>query len=206
MLYEPNAIPDARLWGDGRLVWTQYDGTGARQVLTATLTPDEVRALLADFVSAGYFGWDNHYSPGIVYDAPSTCLRVSLASDSHSVCETLSGAPRAFDRLYAHLAAGAGAAGTPFVPASGLLSVTALGPDLPVGSAAVEWPAPTLGLGLDSVAGGAGQWLEAEALTFAWNAINAEPTFPLFHDGDTYYQAQLRVPGVTAQEPPEKSS
>lgn len=207
MLYEPNAMPDARLWGDGRLVWVTYAGSGARQVFTATLTPDEVRALLASFVDAGFFGWDDHYSPGLVYDAPSTCLNVTLLSEVKSVCETLSGAPRAFGRLYNEVAGGAGHANTaaPFVPARGYLRITPLGPTLPSGNAiTAEWPAAALGLALADLANSEGAWLEGEALALAWEATNAEPLYPILHDGEGYYQAQLMVEGVTTSQPPEE--
>ena len=205
MVYEPNAIPDGRLWGDGRLVWVEYDGSGARQVLTVQLTPDQQRATLAGFVEAGFFGWDDYYSPGVVYDAPSTCLRVALVSLTKSVCETLSGAPRAFGPLYGDLASGAGQAGaaTPLAPTQGFLTAFAIGPALPEGSTAVAWPAD-LGLPLDSLSQSAGQWLEPAPLALAWEAINAEPFYTLLRDGEIYYQAQLKVPGVTNLEPPEK--
>jgi hypothetical protein len=203
MLYEPNAMPDARLWGDGRLVWVAYAGSGAREVFTVTLTPDEMTEVLAGFVDAGFFGWDDYYSPGVVYDAPSTCLRVTLSSESQSVCETLSGAPAAFGRLYRDLAAGAGQAsrGSAFVPAQGYLNLTDLGSAAP-GGVSVEWPAADLGLALADVAATPGQWIEGEALAFAWGATNANPLYPILHDGDHYYQVQLLVPGVTAMQPP----
>jgi hypothetical protein len=205
MLYEPNAMPEARLWGDGRLVWVIYDGSGARQVLAAMLTSDEVGHVLQGFVDAGFFGWDDHYSPGIVYDAPSTCLNVNLLTRSKSVCETLSGAPRAFGRLYGDLAAGAGQAGSAFVPERGYLSLTDLGPALPAGSAVTaEWPAEALGVALADVAATPGQWLEGEALAFAWGTTNAAPLYPILHEGEHYYQAQLLVPGVTTMQPPEE--
>jgi hypothetical protein len=204
MLYEPNAIPDARLWGDGRLVWVDYHSSGARQVLTAALTPDKMRDVLAAYVSAGFYGWDDYYSPGVVYDAPNTCVRVALTGHSKSVCESLTGAPRAFRRLYNDMAGGLGLAGVPFVPERGFLSVTAVGPDLPAGSLSVEWPATSLGLTLEAIAASDGAWLETDALVLVWDAANAEPLYPILHDGDTYYQAQLKVPGVTTLEPEER--
>lgn len=204
MLYEPNAMADAVLYGDGTLRWVTYASGRARQVQVATLTPDEVRAVLAGFVDAGFFGWDPHYSPGLVYDAPSSCLHVTLSSGVHSVCETLSGAPRAFWRLYSDLAAGAGATGTPYMPARGYLRVTDFGPTPPGGNATfAEWPAAALGLSLADVAATDGQWLEGPALAFAWETVNAAPLNPLLRDGDHFYQAQLLVPGVTIMQPPE---
>ena len=206
MLYEPNALPDAVLLGDGTLRWVEHTNHGARQVYTAALTSDEMTALLSDFVNAGFFGWEPYYSPGIVYDAPSSCLHVSLVSETHVVCETLSGAPRAFGRLYQDLASGAGhaAEAVAFEPERGFLRVTDLGPALPGGSTlTADWPASALGVGLAELTASGGGWLEGEALAVAWNTINLAPLYPILRDGH-YYQAQLLVPGVTSIQPPEE--
>src|SRR6185369_11503921 len=92
MFFDPNPMPFATLRGDGQLIWTDSDGHG-RKVLVATLTPGQMRQVLQTIVDDGFFGWKDSYSPGVVYDAPSTCLLVNLTSVSKSVCETLSGAP-----------------------------------------------------------------------------------------------------------------
>ena len=96
MLPDFNYVPAARLWGDGRLVWTSYNSNGGRSVQTRTLTPDEMRALIVRIEDEGFFGWNDQYSPSVVYDAPITCLRVSLTTTSKSVCEMISGAPAGF--------------------------------------------------------------------------------------------------------------
>ena len=100
MLYEPNAVYWARLWGDGRLIWlTNAPSGGARQVSIAALTPEAMTALLQDFVNAGFFGWEDQYSPGIIYDAPNTCLRVWLTGAAHGVSRSSRATtPRCFSR------------------------------------------------------------------------------------------------------------
>src|SRR5574341_1096981 len=62
MLFDPNGIPDARLWGDGRLIWVEYDGS-KRRVVSAALTAAEMTSLLQIFVEAGFFGWKDYYAP-----------------------------------------------------------------------------------------------------------------------------------------------
>src|SRR5262245_37055470 len=95
MLYDPNPMPFAQLRGDGRFIWVEGSSSG-RRVKVANLTTDQVRQLLQTIVDAGFFGWKDSYSPGVVYDAPATCLTVSLSSGSKSVCEMVSGAPAKF--------------------------------------------------------------------------------------------------------------
>ena len=200
MLYDPNPMPFAQLRGDGRFIWV-VGGDNGRQVKVASLTTDQVRQLLQTIVDAGFFGWKDTYSPGIVYDAPSTCLTVSLTSASKSVCETLSGAPAKFHDLLSLLGSGAGAAGADFVPQRGYLKVTPVGASQAAGGpTVVAWPSQQLGLKLADV--GQGQWITGDALRLAWSAVNANPLNPILQDGDTYYQAQLLVAGVTGIEPP----
>jgi hypothetical protein len=197
MLPDFNYVPAARLWGDGRLVWSTFNSNSGRSVQTRTLTTDEMRALLVRIENEGFFGWNDQYSPGVVYDAPITCLRVSLTSTSKSVCEMISGAPAGFDRLFAELGGGAGQAGTDFLPERGYLTVTRLqsGSD----EQGTDWPAETMGLSLAEAQGGV--WIEGPALALAWQAVNANSLYPLLREGDAVYQAKLLVPGVTLLEP-----
>ncbi len=200
MLYDPNPMPFAQLRGDGRFIWVVGADNG-RRVKLANLTTDQVRQQLQTIVDAGFFGWKDSYSPGIVYDAPSTCLTVSLSSGSKSVCETVSGAPAKFHDLLRQLASGAGAASADFVPERGYLKVTPVGAGQGAGGGpAVAWPSQQLGLKLAEV--GAGQWITGDALRLAWSAVNANPLNPILQDGNTAYQAQLLVSGVTGIEPP----
>lgn len=203
MMPEPNPMPLARLWGDGRLVWVVGSSSGGRRVLVATLTPDQMRRLLQTFVDDGFFGWKDSYSPGVVYDAGSTCLTVSLITVSKSVCETLSGAPAQFHDLVSLVASGAGTTGTDFVPDRGYLKVTPLtgAPAAGSNSLVIAWPGDQLGLPLADV--GEGKWVEGDAVRLAWGAMNANPLNPILREGDVEYGAQLLVAGVTGEEPPQ---
>jgi hypothetical protein len=197
MLYEPNLTYHARLWGDGRLIWTEYDGQGGRELLVTTLSAADMTALLQDFVDAGFFGWDNTYSPGLVYDAPASCLSVSLAAAYQSVCEVLEGAPRQFWPLYSRLASGAGGTASPYLPERAYLSLTPAGPT----ATALPWPAE-LSPALADIASQGGAWIDGRALAFAWDLVNAEPLQPILSEGDAYFSVQLLVPGVTVIAPP----
>src|SRR5258708_23727417 len=54
MLYEPNPMPAARLWGDGRLIWVVGDANGGRRGLIATRTPHPMRQLLQTLVDDAF--------------------------------------------------------------------------------------------------------------------------------------------------------
>jgi len=198
MLPDFNYVPAARLWGDGRLVWSEYDSHGGRSIQTRTLTPDEIKALIVRIENEGFFGWNDQYSPGVVYDAPITCLRVSLTTTAKSVCEMVSGAPAGFGRLFTELGSGAGQPGTEFAPERGYLTVTRLqsGPS----DEATDWAAETLALSLADAQGGL--WIEGPALARAWEAVNADSVFTLLREEDAIYQVQLLVPDVTLLQPP----
>src|SRR6185503_4022675 len=109
-------------WGDGRIVWVQQNNSGAREVLTGALTPDQMTALLQTYVDAGFFGWNTNYGNYNITDGATQCLSVALTSLTHQVCEYYEGAPAKFHELYGTAAGGAGARGTPFVPTQGYVT------------------------------------------------------------------------------------
>lgn len=199
MLFDPNGIPDARLWGDGRLIWVEYDGS-KRRVVSAALTAAEMTSLLQIFVEAGFFGWKDYYAPAEpIYDAPSTCIHITLVGESKSVCETVEGAPKKFGELYANVTSGAGVQGTDYVPMTGYLQstvwqVTDSGPPAP------EWPVESTGLSLKDALGGV--WVDGEALRIAWETVNAEPLNSVVQEGDQFYTLILLIPNITRTAPP----
>ncbi len=192
-------IPDARLWGDGRIVWVTQQDEGGRQVWEGHLSEAEVRALLQDFAASGFFEWKEHYEPELIAtDLPTKSLTVYLQGKTKRVSEYMSGAPPDFHRLYDWLASGAGAEGRPYRPQRGLLRVwpTADSPerDLPT------WDAARLGVDLAQV-GEEGQWIEGGALQLAWELSNENPWNPVVVQDGVAYGITLAVPGVTWREP-----
>lgn len=197
-----NYIPDAQVWGDGRIVWVEYLGDGQRRVLEATLTPDQLRAFLQRAVGDGFFGWEASYADYNVYDAATQCLSLALASNSKSVCEYVSGAPRAFHTLYGEVASGLGLTGSDYRPERGYLTAQALNYEgQPTPEVLLHWPANSMGLSLSDAAGGA--WVEGEALELAWRMVNTNLWGGLVQEGETYYELTLQVPGVSQILPPE---
>ncbi len=138
MLYDPNGIPTYQLWGDGRMLWVSTDSNNVRHVYTATLTPDQMKALLQKFVDDGFFGLRDSYGPNYqVYDAPSTCLSLTLTSLSKNVCDLMGNAPDKFYELADALTAGV--AGSDYIPPRAFLQAS---PTNYAGTQALfQWPA-----------------------------------------------------------------
>ncbi len=195
--YQTNAIPDARVWGDGRILWVEWSG-GGRRVLEGRLSEAEMRALLQKISEAGFFGWDDFYQPRErVYDAATTTLTVNLLNTRKSVSEYFSGAPAKFHELTAYLSAGAGASGADFTPARAYLTA------LPVGNlnskADYVWPDERAGFTLAEAT--KGRYIEGEALKFAWQVVN-QSLNAVVESGGRRYQLLLQVPGISLEEPP----
>lgn len=197
-IFLQNALPDAQLWGDGRLVWVVYREAGARQVFEGRLSEVQIEDLLDEFEVAGFYTWDELYQNPMVADYPTKCVAVNLVESTKQVCEYYEGAPQAFHDLYARLAGGAGLAETPFTPERAY--VTSLRLDTSQGDVSrvdLVWPADIAELhALES-----GGWLEGELLQAAWEAVNANPWGPVIQAGEVYYMLAVQVPGLSLQAP-----
>jgi hypothetical protein len=197
MNYHQNYIPEVRVFGDGRIVWVEWQ-SGSRTVLEGQLTEAELRAVLEKFSSAGFFGWENFYEPdGVIYDAPTSTLRVNLLSTSKSVSEYVEGAPAQYDGLWARVAHGAGAIGAEFMPENGYLFATLInGTNMFITH---SWPDEATGLTLSEVT--AGRYVQGEALAAAWRIINENQYAVVESDGALYFIA-VQIPGISYQTPP----
>jgi hypothetical protein len=197
-----NYIPEAQIWGDGRIVWVVQEDTGSRSVFQAQLAPEEVSALLEQIAGAGFFGWEARYGDFTVSDLADQCLQVNLESGSTAVCEYYKGAPQAFHELYDFITSGAGKRGGIYTPETGYLTVNELGPAVQAGpiDTSVDWDAAGLELSLDEV--GDGVWIKGPALELAWQAVNARPWLPMVKNGDRLYEIGLQIPGLSREAPP----
>lgn len=193
-----NAVPDAQVWGDGHIIWVDYDTNGVRRVFEGELTPAQLETFLSRVVNAGFFGWENVYANPDVYDAGTQCLAIHLTSESKTVCEYFEGAPRAFHELYNEVAGGLAVEGSDYIPARGYLTTLVVG-DLYSQPVALHWPVDSVGLSLLEAQGGV--WVEGEALELAWRTLNAN-LYAIVQEGDAYYQLIVQVPGVSQAEPP----
>ena len=197
-LQEEGYIPEARLWGDGRIVWVRHAESGERLVLEGRLAEDQMAALLERIAGAGFFGWQEHYMEDIVVDAASKCLFVALEAQSKRVCETHGGAPEDFYALFEWLSAGAGSSGVAYVPSIGYLS----GEEGGYARLDLEWPVGLAGRPLEVAVNGV--WIKGWELQKIWQAANsASVNVPMIGNENDCYFVALQVPGVSWKEPPE---
>lgn len=195
--YNPNYyIPDMQLWGDGRIIWVKTDGT-ARRVFEGRLTPDQMKSLLPTIVDAGFFEWGDYYDALGGNSWTPRLWRVNLIGRSKEISEH-GAAPDTFYELRDYVKNGAGAVGQEFVPRQGYLTTS----PFPGATSETLWPdAAIVGFTLDRF--GSGRYIEGEALAFAWEAINKNPTAPVYvKSGGQVYVIMVQIPEISFNEPP----
>ena len=198
-----NYIPDAQIWGDGRIIWVTYGEGGARRVLQDQLSLEQLETLLQKFVNDGFFGWQDRYANIIVSDLADKCVTVNLETVSKSVCEYYEGAPQAFHNLYDYLASGVGLEGKDYVPKTGYVVAYPLDDNAETfpGQITLNWSTNTLGLSLTEAVE-EGVWVDGETLAIAWQTVNAKPWGMIVQEGDAYYEISFQIPGINRLAPP----
>ncbi len=195
-----NTLVDARVWGDGRIVWVEQQADGARMVYEGQLSRAALVAFLERASQAGFFGWKDLYSNQNVADASTRCISIHLLSRSKEVCEYYEGAPEGFEDLYALAADGLGAQGEPYVPERGYLIASEVIYEAPPESV-LEWDTAAVGFELSDAEDGI--WVEGLVLLAAWEGINSDSWGAApFSDGTGYYVLTLQIPGLSLNEPP----
>lgn len=192
-----NYIPDARVWGDGRITWVEYNSDGKRRVLEGHLSKEEMARLINQFIEAGFFNgyrrfpdWDGEVGPFVVIELSNVYHMVVIGGmsdyDNKSVLD-----------LVAWLRSGAGTEGMTFTPIAGTLYVfpredVAVPPDA---HARFQWPDEEFGYGLEQVyESGDNIDITGKELTFAWEIVSY-PT-PLVESGGHVYWIAVVVPGA----------
>lgn len=194
-----NAIPPLRIWGDGHMLWTGSDAAGGRRVLTAQLSPDEMRGVLQHMADSGFFGFRDEYMPAEpVMDAGGCSLSVQLTGASKRVSVNDFGEPpAAYVELANWLMQGAGAVGSDYVPERAYLTAFLI-LDQP-GQAGAVWPAEGIdGVRLTQAQGGL--MVEGEAARAAWEIVNRDPN-TIVESGGASYLISVQVEDVTTQWP-----
>jgi hypothetical protein len=200
-----NYLPDAQIWGDGHMIWVEYDQDGSRRVLETVLTHEQLADLLQQVVDAGFFGMQDRYANNLVMDAADKCLTVNLESAQKTVCEYFQGAPQVFHDLYAMFASGAGVAGKDYMPTQGYLTAHPLESidKENVSRVDLQWDSKARGISLNTIVE-SGTWVEGETLAQLWQTVNANPGGMIVQEGEQFYQISLQVPGLSMEAPPAK--
>jgi hypothetical protein len=202
-----NYIPDAQIWGDGRIVWVEQQDDGSRQVLEGYIDLGEFELLLNRIRSVGFFEWDEYYSNPQVADFADKCIQVNLLEEEKTVCEYYEGAPDAFHDLYDFFIEGAGVqGGEDYIPESGYLTVIPLGSDIPTETidAMLTWDAAVQGVSLGAVEKEGGAWIMDSTLESTWEIVNLRPWNPLVREGSSFYMLGLQVPNLSMVPPPSQ--
>jgi len=171
--YTRNYIPEARLWGDGRIVWaTYYSSDGPRSVMEGRLTSEQMTAFFKQAIDVGFFGWNDNYFPLIPYENPPTdYLTINIRTAKKTVSNGMDTAPTAYKSLLNTLTNGPFAESKAFMPTHGTLIA------IPTqNQAAINWDKENLNLDLSKAAQGIP--VEGKVLQVAWEAVNKNPYYP----------------------------
>jgi hypothetical protein len=164
-------IPAVQIWGDGRIVWTEYNIAGERTVWEGYLTQSEMRQLINQIINIDYFRFwfiDNEYCAG-------KFLTVELSTISSRKGVTAENTQ--FTEFYDFLTTGAGVVGEEFVPTQGLLYAypveeTSLPADT---ETSYIWPDDKFGYSLQELydQNNNGKSINGEEIRFAWEIVNS---------------------------------
>ena len=197
-------IPEAQIWGDGRIIWTEQ-GT-PRRVMMARLTTDQMRSLLQRIMQrimdTGFFNWEDSYGIGGSTNKPWH-LSVNLIDHAKEVVGHKGQAPDAYYELVSFLSDGAGITGSDFIPTQGYLTANCWPPSAEGEEIepSTHWPDADAGFALDQV--GNGRYVAGETLSFAWQTVNQNPTNPIFvKSNNQTCVIMVQIPGVSLYEPP----
>jgi hypothetical protein len=196
LAYVDSYIPEFRLYGDGRAVWTEWKD-GRTSVSEGHLSTEEVAELLAWIADRRFFGLDDFYTvKDAPLDLPNDCVRVNLANEQKTVCEYYDGAPKAFWEVYSHLRSGADVADyRPYQPQMGWVYAEPITWGTPE---SVPWseslvPAPsTIGDGV---------WVDGETLDYLWQGRLEQGPWMVYEENGDLYGLVLQVPGLMPNAP-----
>jgi hypothetical protein len=195
--YVQSYIPGFRLYGDGRVVWSNWSD-GQTSVQQANMTAEEMSVLVAWIAGKGFFGMKNLYIPkNPPTDLPNDCVRVNPMNEQKIVCEYYEGAPKKWWEIYGHLRRGADVTGyQPYQPMKGRV----IGELITWGEPqdAVAWPESLTPRPADMPEG---EWVEGEALDFLWQGRLEQGPWMIYEDGGEYYGLVLQVPGLMPEAP-----
>jgi hypothetical protein len=199
--YTANYIPHARVYGDGRIIWLESDGSyNPRVVMQSLLSSEQMQTLLTQFVDSGFFDWKAIYQPMLPYDNPPfDTLSVHLSSVDRTVMAVFSDGPEGYSDLFNRVSSGAGALGTLFVPSQGYLtySPTTYSSSDPL----PYWDPAIYGFVLQS--DGGALYIQGAALDLVWEMVNQYPySAALVMSYGQAFQVYLQIPGISLSEPP----
>ena len=185
-----NHIPNLRIWGDGRTVYTAYQPTGERTVYTGRLDPEQIADALELLKNRGFFEPVTPETPnpaGTFFE-----LRVNLAPNQQD--STIRSDKTYFTELVNAFDL---SQFTVFTPAQALLVTSGYRTrDLNLR----EWPGS---FGFSLAEADQGKWIQGPALDFLWQFVNTwRGTVPALSENGKAYVIDLEIPGISKFDPP----
>jgi hypothetical protein len=184
-----NYIPKYQIWGDGYIVWVEYDENKNRTVFQGYL-PEKEMAQLVTRVVDEYFSIARRLSSKEGF--PYNSIEIALLDGSYS--EMISPDDKDLFEVIQFMGNGAGVQGTEFTPTIGELLVA---PADEAGykniEASFSWPDENFGYNLEEVS--EQRSIDGEELRFAWEIVNT-PNPIVESSGELYWIAVL-VPKIS---------
>ena len=97
-----NSIPPCTLWGDGRVVWTTRDDSGAEAVLEARIDEVTMRGFLEDIINRGFYDWEDEMIPPSTVDPVIESITISLYDEVRTVRRYSNWPQNSFARILAN--------------------------------------------------------------------------------------------------------
>ena len=187
-----NSIPTAQIWGDGRIVWVEYNSaTGARQVREGRFSRAELVDIFQRIRAAGFF---TQVSPPPATQSPiRTSLYVRLKTIEKTVVYD-GPPPAAIDKILLWLERGASATGAAYAP--GRARLCAYLQKGAVQPPSFHWPAGLAGFDLKS---GECRMIQGPILDFSWSVINQAPAIAQVEAQGRTFLLTLQIPDLTGQ-------
>ena len=185
-------IPYVQIWGDGRIIWIEYNINGERTVWEGNLTHSEIKQLIERLIRMDFFKFWHGYNE---YCAGKfLTVRLSDISSRRMIVSQNS----KFVELYNFLATGAGTKGKEFVPTQGLLYAYPIEEtELPADTEATfVWPEDEFGYNLEELyTQKNGRSISGEEIRFAWEIVNSP--FAVVESNGKVYWIGIRLPGIS---------
>ncbi|MCB9438063.1 MAG: hypothetical protein H6673_13885 [Anaerolineales bacterium] len=79
-----NTIPQCTIWGDGRLVWTNYV-EASNEVLESRLNDEQIRSFVEFVIGNGFYSWEDSIVPPADFEPVRQTMTLNLYGEQRTV-------------------------------------------------------------------------------------------------------------------------
>ncbi|MBI5958871.1 MAG: hypothetical protein HY866_09065, partial [Chloroflexi bacterium] len=199
--YFLNSIPPCTLWGDGRVVWSTTNATGAEEIIEARVDDDsKIRMFLEDIINRGFYTWEDELIPPSTTNPIIESITIALYDEVHTVRRFSYWPQDGFNKIM-DLCRALSDVPVSVLPTAGWISAYAVPYD--AAGPGWLWP-PSAPVTLQELAeNGEARWIEGSLATEAWRSARETRGYAqvLEQNGSAYHIA-IVVPGYSRQAPP----